>query len=63
MPDDKAGVRPPVYAASRWALALGFAIFLGGIFAGRWNESTASIIAVSGMILYFTAGLIMAKFA
>ena len=61
-PDEKTGVRPPVYAASRWLLALGFAIFLGGVFMGSRNETTASVIALSGMIMYFIAGLIMAKF-
>lgn len=55
--------RPPVYAAGRWLLAMGFVIFLGGVFAGSQSESTASMIALIGMILYFVAGLIMAKFA
>ncbi len=62
-PDEKAGVRPPVYAACRWLLALGFAIFLGGVFMGSRSESMASVIALSGMIMYFVAGLIMVKFA
>jgi hypothetical protein len=59
--EEKLNARPPVYAASRWVLALGFAIFLGGVLVGSRNESTASTIALSGMLMYFVAGLIMAK--
>lgn len=59
--EEKLNARPLVYAASRWVLALGFAIFLGGVLVGSRNESTASTIALSGMLMYFVAGLIMAK--
>jgi hypothetical protein len=59
--EEKVSARPPVYAASRWVLALGFAIFLGGVLTGSRNESTASVIALSGGLMYFVAGLIMAK--
>jgi solute:Na+ symporter, SSS family len=62
-PEEKAALRAPVYAAGRWVLALGFVIFLGGVFTASRSESTASIIALSGMTLYFLAGLVMAKFA
>jgi len=61
--EEKFNARPPIYAAGRWLLALGFAIFLGGVLAGSRNEATASVIALSGMVMYFVAGLIMAKFA
>ncbi len=62
VPKDSPGTRPPIYTACRWLLTLGFAIFLGGVVAGSRSESTASLFALGGMILYFAAGTIMAKF-
>ena len=60
--EEKANARPPIYAAGRWLLAVGFAIFLGGVLTGSRNETPASVIALSGMVMYFVGGLIMAKF-
>ena len=61
--EEKLETPSTVYLAGRWLMALGFVIFLAGVFTGSRNESTASMIALGGMTLYFLAGLIMARFA
>lgn len=59
----KVEVRPPAYRAGGWLLALGFAVFLAGVFMGSQTEHAASMVAVGGMVVYFIGGLIMSKFA
>jgi SSS family solute:Na+ symporter len=56
-------LRPPAYAIGTCILALGFAIFLGGVLMAGRTESAASATAVGGMVVYFAGGLIMAKVA
>lgn len=43
-------------------LLAGFAVFLGGALAGRWDWQYASVVAVCGMVAVFAGGLVRLVF-